>query len=102
MSNRKEIVSNVIKELLSCSDGKYITEIYAKDGSIKNGEFTNWISIMIETDTKFVNESLYDCMDDIEERIEDGGYDFRLILSIEPDTVERGHGTVLWKKGDKS
>lgn len=89
-----QIVKNIIDKLLSCSDGKHITEIYAKEGSIVNGEFTNWVGLMVETDTEFVNESLYDCINDIEE----DSFPFTLVISTEPDTVERGHGTVLYKK----
>ncbi len=91
----KEIIRNIIDELLSCSDGKYITEIYAKKWSVNNGEFTDLICLMIETDRLFSNNTLYGCMDDIEERI----YPFELRLSVEPDMVERGHGITLWKKG---
>ena len=92
----KEKIKEIINKILACSDGKYITEIYAKDGTIVNGEFTNWVSLMIETIPEFVNESLYDAIFDIEEET----HPFTLHLSVEPDTVERGHGTVLWKKGE--
>lgn len=87
-------INEIINRLLNCSDGKHITEIYAKEGSIVRGEFTNWVGLMIETDTEFVNESLYDVINDIEEEERE----FTLVISVEPDTVERGHGTVLWKK----
>lgn len=90
----KDIMMSIIDKLISCSDGKYITEIYAKDGSIVDGEFTNWVGLMIETDTEFVNESLYDCINDLEE----GNYPFMLHISVEPDTVERGHGITLYKR----
>ncbi len=95
--DKKEIIKNIIKELVMCPDGKHITEIYAKRGSIVNGEFTNWIGLMIETDPEFVNESLYDVIDNIEDR----SYPFSLAISIEPDTVERGHGEIIYRKGDK-
>lgn len=87
-------INEIINRLLNCSDGKHITEIYAKEGSIVRGEFTNWVGLMVETDTEFVNESLYDVINDIEEEERE----FTLVISVEPDTVERGHGTVLWKK----
>ncbi len=89
-----EKTKDIILELLNCSDGKYITEIYAKEGSVIGGEFTGWISLMIEADPAFVNESLYGVMDDIDERY----HPFTLHLSIEPDMVERGHGIVLWTR----
>lgn len=91
-----KIIGEIISRLLDCSDGKYITEIYAKEGSIVRGEFTNWVGLMIETDTEFVNESLYDIINNIEEE----PHSFTLTISVEPDTIERGHGTTLWKKGD--
>ena len=96
MSIKNEI-DHVIKRLLDCSDGKHIEEIYAKAGSIVNGEFGNWVGLMVEVCPEFQNESLYDCINDIED--EERG--FELVISVEPNTVERGHGTVLWKrKGD--
>lgn len=97
MDIRRE-VENIISRLLDCSDGKHIEEVYAKTGSIVNGEFGNWVGLMVEVCPEFQNESLYDCINDIED--EERG--FELVISVEPNTVERGHGTVLWKRGVSS
>ena len=39
-------------------------------------------------------EAFYDFLNDLEE----DRHSFVLLLSVEPDAVERGHGDVLWKK----
>ena len=96
--SRKEIIDSIIKRLLSCKDGEAITEIYAKNGSIVRGEFTDWVGLMIETRPESENESLYDLINDIDEE----DYEFTLVISVEPDTVERGQGTVLYKKGENA
>lgn len=88
-------LSKVIETVLSCEDGKYIEEIYIKEGSIINGLLTNWVGVMIELNPEFVNKSLYDLIDDIEEECEN----FTLVISIEPNNSDRGYGTVIWKKG---
>ena len=92
----KEAVKNIINEILSCSDAGYITEIYAESWSVKNGDFTNPVCLMVETTPQFSNNTLYDCINDIEERI----YPFELRISVEPDAAERGHGITLWRKGE--
>lgn len=92
--NKKIVIANVVDKLLSCEDGKYIEEIYAKDGSFRNGLFTNWVGLMVELNPEFENKSLYDTIDDLEERCEA----FTLVISTEPNTVERGTGTVLWRR----
>lgn len=98
----KNEIEKIIARLLSCTDGKYIEEIYAKDGSIVNGEFGNWVGLMVETCPEFTNESrdgslsLYDCINDIE----DEARSFRLVISVEPNMASRGHGTILYKKGE--
>ncbi len=90
------IVKSIINRLISCSDGKHITEIYAKNGSIIDGKFTDRIGLMIETDPDFINDTLYDTIDDIEEK----SYPFTLVISIEPDMAERGHGYVLYRRSE--
>ena len=97
-TSNKEIIKEIIHELLSCEDGRYITEIYADHGSDLEDNQDNhngWVRLMIETDPHFSNNDLYDRMNDLDEKI----YPFRLILSVEPDMVERGHGIILWKAG---
>ena len=84
----------IVNRILSCSDAKFVTEIYAKERSIVNGEFGNQKSLMVEVDPEFTNESLYDVINDMEEE----KWPFTLVISVEPDTVERGHGTILWKR----
>ncbi len=95
-TNNKEIIKEIIRELLSCEDGRYITEIYAEHGSDLEDNHNGWVWLMIETDPYYTNNDLYDRMNDLEEKF----YPFRLILSVEPDMVERGHGIILWKAGD--
>ena len=84
----------IVNRILSCSDAKFVTEIYAKERSIVNGEFGNWVGLMVEVDPEFTNESLYDVINDMEEE----KWPFTLVISVEPDTVERGHGTILWNR----
>lgn len=91
---KTESIATIIETILSCDDKEYIEEIYAKSGSIVNGLFTNWVGLMIELNPEFVNKSLYNTIDDIEESFKD----FTLVISTEPNTVERGHGTILWRK----
>ena len=91
----KELIKNIVEEILADSDSKYITEIFIQDYSFNNGKYSNLIELMIETDLNFKNTTLYDCIFDLEEE----NYPFELRISIEPDTVERGHGVVLWKRG---
>ena len=87
-------ISEVIEAILFCSDGANVEEIYAKEGSFRNGLFTNWVGLMVELTPEFENKSLYDVIDEQEEKCTD----FTLVISTEPNTVERGVGTVLWKK----
>lgn len=87
-------IEKVIETILACPDGKYVEEIYAKEGSFRKGLFTNWIGLMIELSPEFVNKSLYNIIDELEETCDD----FTLVISTEPNTVERGNGTVLWVK----
>lgn len=89
-----EALVKAIEIVLSCEDSKYIEEIYAKDGSFRNGLLTDWVGLMIELNPEFVNKSLYDAID----AAEDNCSGFALVISTEPNTVERGHGTVLWVK----
>jgi len=91
---KKQELEETINTILSCSDGSYIEEIYAKAGSIRNGLFTNWVGLMVELNPEFENKSLYDVID----QLEDTDRDFTLVISVEPNGVERGHGTILWKK----
>ena len=94
MSNT-QIVNNIIKEILRCADAEYITEIYAKDGSYRHdGDFGDWVALMIEVHPGFVNTDLIERTGEMELR----SYPFDLTISIEQDMVERGHGTVLWKR----
>ena len=48
---------------------------------------------MVETDPGFINDTLYDTIDDIEEK----SFPFTLVISVEPDMAERGHGYVLYR-----
>ena len=89
-----EAVATAIEAVLSCDDGKYVEEVYAKDGSFVNGLFSNWVSLMVELNPEFKNKSLYDVID----AVEDSCTDFTLIISTEPNTVEHGCGTVLWRR----
>lgn len=92
--NKKNLIETVVEKILSCEDGKYVDEIYAKDGSFRNGLFTNWVGLMVELCPEFENKSLYDTIDDLEEQCED----FTLVISTEPNAAERGTGTVLWRR----
>ena len=49
---------------------------------------------MVELSPEFENKSLYDVIDEQEEKCDS----FTLVISTEPNTVERGNGTVLWIK----
>lgn len=91
---KRATIEDVIKAILSCSDGSYVEEIYAKEGSFRNGLFSNWVGLMVELAPEFENKSLYDVIDEQEEACNS----FTLVISTEPNTVERGTGTVLWKK----
>ena len=91
----KEFIKNIVEEILADSDSKYITEIFIQNYSYNNGNYSNLIELTIETDLNFKNTTLYDCIFDLEEE----NYPFELRISIEPDAVERGHGIVLWKRG---
>lgn len=94
MMNRKSELDNIIERILACSDGRYITEIYAQKESINDGELTGTVSLMVETEISFENTDLYDTINDLEEE----KHSFRLYISVEPDFVERGYGITLWKK----
>ncbi len=92
---KKENLDRIVKRILSVSDAVYVSEIYLTEGSVNdNGFLKNDIKVMICTKENFVNHDLYDLMNDIDEE----EYPFSLILSIEPDAVERGYGITLWKE----
>lgn len=91
---KRHTVEKIVKALLSCSDAKYIEEIYAKEGSFRDELFTNWIGLMIELSPEFIDKDLYKTIDNLEETHNA----FTLVISTEPNTAERGHGIVLWKK----
>ena len=96
--DRKNEIQNVIEKLLSCKDAAYIDEIYAKEGSFdRNGQFSNWVGLMVEVPANFKNTDLYAVIDDIE----DENRNFTLVISVEPNTVERGHGRILYNKEGK-
>lgn len=97
--NKSKMIEELINLILS-TNNTGIIEIYAKDGSIINGSFGNWVGLMIETDPEFPNESLDDVLDIIEQK-DFSKYDFRLVISTEPNDMERGHGTILWSKENK-
>lgn len=87
-------LNTIVDTILSTDESKYITEIYIKNGSIYKGLLTNWVRLMIEVDPEFVNKSLYDILNQLEDEYED----IHLAISIEPNTVERGHGTIIYQK----
>lgn len=87
-------IQNIMDRLLGCSDSKYITRIYAKDGSIVNGSFGNWVGLVVEVSPEFTNESLYDLMDDIQ----DEPHPYSFALTIDVDDMEKGNGVDLWKR----
>lgn len=89
-----EALVKAIETVLSCEDSKYVEEIYAKEGSFRNGLLTDQVRIMVELNPEFVNKSLYNAIDNAEESCQG----FTLVISTEPNTVERGDGTVLWIK----
>lgn len=98
MSNT-QIVNNIIDEILKCNDAAQITEIYAKDGSYRHdGDFGDWVALMIEVRPGFIDTDLISLTGEMELR----SYPFDLTISIEPDMVERGHGTILWKRGENA
>lgn len=101
--NQSDIVTKTIKSvidrILSCKDSSDIVEIYAKDGSFRNGSFANWVGLMIEVDGKFPNESLDDILDEIEQE-DFKSLGFKLVISVEPNDFERGHGIILWERSD--
>lgn len=84
----------ILSSILNSADSNQIAEIYIKNGSIRQGLLTNWIRLMIEVDPEFVNKSLYETINNLEDEYED----IHLTISIEPNTVERGHGTILYKR----
>ena len=96
VKTKKELVKDIVDEILAHPESEYVTEIFAKDFSIRDGEFTDLICLMIEMELGFRNTTFYHCLNDIEDR----SYPFRLILSTEPDAVERSHGIILWKRGE--
>ena len=87
-------ILEAVEKILSCSDGHYVEEIYAKEGSFRNGLFSNWVGLMIELSPEFKNKSLYEVIDELE----DNCASFTFVISTEPNAVERGSGTVLWVK----
>lgn len=90
------VVLKIIESLLNCSDARYIEEIYAKDGVFdESGNLTNWVALMIELNPDFADSDLYETISNLESAYSD----FDLILSTEPNMADRGHGTVLWKRG---
>lgn len=92
-----EALDTILSTILASTDAHYITEIYIKNGSIRQGLLTNWIRLMIEVDPEFVNTKLYDVINELEEI-----YNYlHLTISIEPDTVEKGHGTTIYKRDKK-
>ena len=92
-----EALDTILSTILASPDAHYITEIYIKNGSIRQGLLTNWIRLMIEVDPEFINKNLYDIINELEE-----AYNYlHLIISIEPDTVEKGHGTIIYKRDKK-
>ncbi len=94
MPNRKQEIDNIISHILESQDVGHITEIYVSNGSMKNGAFLDTVYMMICYDSGFENIDLSDIIADIDE--EDRS--FFLILSAEPDMVERGTGIVIWKR----
>ena len=83
---KQSVISKAVEKILSCSDGQYVEEIYAKDGSFRNGLFSNWVGLMVELSPGFKNKSLYDVID----KLQDDCSSFTLVISTEPNTVERG------------
>ena len=89
-------ISKIIESLLECSDARFIDEIYAKDGIFdESGNLTNWVAMMIELNPDFIDSDLYETISNLESAYSD----FDLVLSTEPNMADRGHGTVLWKRG---
>lgn len=95
---QKNIVEHIITTLLQCSDGKYITEIFVKDGSYRKGFFGNWVAFMVELDPEFSNESLYDTINNLDDELE--SLDTTFVISTEIDTIDRSVGTILYKRGE--
>ena len=92
-----EALDTILSTILASPDAHYITEIYIKNGSIRQGLLTNWIRLMIEVYPGFVNTKLYDVINELEEI-----YNYlHLTIFIEPDTVEKGHGTTIYKRDKK-
>ena len=50
-----EALDTILSTILASPDAHYITEIYIKNGSIRQGLLTNWIRLMIEVDPEFIN-----------------------------------------------
>ena len=94
---QKGKIEFIISELLSCSDGSYIKEIYAKPGSFRGGYFGNWIGIMVVVSMPFSNTDLYETLDTLEDKL--ASSQISIVISIEPDQADRGHGIVLYKEG---
>lgn len=95
MSNHKTEIDNIVSRILASRDASHITEIYVSNGSMTNGNFKDYVGMMVCYDDGFKNIDLADIIFDINEETRS----FYLILSAEPDTVERGHGITLWKRG---
>jgi len=94
--DRKTELDNIIKKILKSKDASSFTEIYVSEGSVSGDKVKDTVHMMVCYDADFKNADLSDIISDIEE--EDRS--FFLILSAEPDMVERGHGIVLWKRGE--
>lgn len=91
---KRNAIANIISSILQCKDGAQVEEIYAKTGSFKkDGTLGAWVNLVICLSQEFCNHDLYDLLNDLEDSV-----DFTLILSTETNTVERGHGIVLWER----
>ena len=85
----------IINRILSCSDAKFVTEIYAQFDSMQGEEFTSEVNLMVCVIPGFRNGDLYATLNDLEDN---GEFPFDLLISVEPDCVERGRGVILWRK----
>ena len=94
--NKKNTIETIVSSIVNCKDGIYVEEIYAKEISFqKDGALGNLVSLMVCLSSDFQNHDLYDTLNQAEESV-----DFNLVLSTEINTVERGHGIVIWKRKD--
>ena len=97
---KRKDIEEVVNKLLSCRGGKYVTEIFAKEGCIKNGRLGDWVGLMVEVKAEIFNTDLDADLDDVMDDMMDIERPYTLVISSEPDMLDRSYGTVIWKRNE--